>query len=251
MCCSFDISSLNTSQTDHLYIENNMYCLPLRGCPEDVSLYFNGFREELDKYFCALYHPSLHPEKPIQKMPRIISQILAYLSEYNVSERRLISEYFLNFSSTARNEFDNAISSILDRQQKTKRMLALNTAGNSENSIRYTLFTNQPHVETLSDNYQRQYTLSTLLWNEETNRTLIKLSFDEELELVNIEFRTFTSKDISLKEIDSLQRIAYERARLRVFIAQQKIGSIPDDALCPCGSDKKYSICCRDRFGHS
>lgn len=239
-------------ELDHLglYIAHNMYTLQLKGYPDDVTLLFDGYREELDKYFCALYHPSLKPEKPKQEISTLICQLISYLEKKNVPSRRMIVDYLLNFSIDARREFDSQVFFSLDRQRKTKRMLAFGTAGTSSDALRYTLFVNQPCIEALSDEYKRQYVLSTLLWNEEPDRVMLKLAFSETLAITSFEFRKYTANDIRPEERATLQQMAYERAQIRVALSLQQ-GQLTDNDFCPCGTGKEYSNCCRDRFKHN
>lgn len=237
-------------ELDHLglYIEHNMYCLQLKNYPKDSFLVFDGYREELDKYFSALYHPTLHPEKPTQQHPDTIKMLLLYLEQNDVPQKRAIANYLLDFSIEAKNELDRQIKYTLERQKETKRILAVSTAGNSAHSLRYTLFIEQPHVNSFSSEYMQQYVLSTLLWNEEQYRTMIKLSFDTQHSLKGIEYKIFSINNIAKEERESLLRLAEDRAKFRVTLALQKLGRIEDDLPCPCGSSKKYSLCCRDRY---
>lgn len=239
-------------ELDHLglYIAHNMYTLQLKEYPDDVRVVFDGYREELDKYFCALYHPSLKPEKPQQEIPTLFYQLISYLEKNNVPSRRMIVDYLLNFAIDARKEFDSQVFLALNRQRKTKRMLAINTAGNASDALRYTLFVNQPYIEALSDEYKRQYVLSTLLWNEEPDRVMIEVAFDESLAVTSFEFSECTADDIRIEERDILQQMAYDRAQIRVALSLQQ-GQLRDNDLCPCGSGKVYSNCCRDRFMHN
>lgn len=236
-------------ELDHLgmYIKHNMYCKQLSNYSEDSIVVFEGYREELDKYFCALYHPQLNPTKPSLNIPDKISEIINYLNGGSVYNKIQISNYLLSFSSDAKNAFCQYVDYTLKRQKETGNMLAVNTSGNEDDTLRYTMFVEQPGIKVFSNDYKKDYVLSTLLWNEENDRVMIELIYDNNNSLSGVQCRTFTKNDICNCDIKRLNKIATTRAlqRLTGYINQN--GKINDDDYCPCVSGKLYKECCSKR----
>ncbi len=234
-------------ELDHLglYIKHNMYCLQLSEIPEDAEVRFQGYREELDKYFCKLYHPQLEPLKPQLKNPTLLLQILKYLVEEDIENKVEISDYFLNFATDAKEVLCKQILYTIERQSKTHNMLSFGTAGCDEFSLRYTCFVEQPKVNVLSDLEKRRYVLSTMLWNEEPDRVMIEFSFDKKKQLIGLKYKKYTPSDISSDEVEKLAEEGKVRALMRVKLFLKQNGTIQQDEMCPCGSGRIYGECCR------
>ena len=63
-------------ELDHLgmYIHHNCYALPDDVSKKPTVKFFLGYREDLDTYFCQLYHPELNPQKPVQTLQSTLSK---------------------------------------------------------------------------------------------------------------------------------------------------------------------------------
>jgi len=237
-------------ELDHLgmYIKHNMYCLELKEYPDNTNVVFHGYREDLDKYFCAQYHPQLNPEKPSLRIPYLFVQILTYLEKNNVEDKVDIADYFLNFASDAKEQLCDQIQYALQRQRQTGHMLAFSAAGEDELSLRYTVFVFQPKVEGLSYEYIREYVLSTMLWNEDDNRTLLEFTFDKHNQLISLKHHLCTQAEINDTEYEKLWRQGRDRASMRVKNYLKDNAHIENSDLCPCGSGRTYEKCCRGRL---
>ncbi len=235
-------------ELDHLgmYIKHNMYCLQLSNIPDDAEILFQGYREELDKYFCALYHPQLKPEKPSINIPEFFNKIINLLESNNITNKVQITNYFLDFSTDARTELINSIQYALKRQKETGYMLSFGTAGDDDISLRYTGFVQQPNIITFTDEYKRDYILSTMLWNKDKDRVLIEFGFDDYNELAEIKFRCYTVNDIPGDKVAELMQQAKDRAKKRLQLYLQQHGKIDMDEYCPCGSGRTYGECCNN-----
>lgn len=225
-----------------MYIAHNCY-----------SLYFNkdnkaklnlvGYREALDTYFCQLYHPGLSPTKPQQKIPTFKEKIIAFLDSHDLHNKVRISNYFLNFSSDAKERIEDSINIALIRQKKIGHSVAFSTAENEEDSLRYTLYVEQPNINYSSYAYRIEYTLSTMLWNTEKDRTLICIHVDEDNTMSGIDFEVFYDEKIPEDKRNKLYQIDADRAKQRVEIYRQQNGlKIGRNQLCPCCSGKNTSI---------
>lgn len=234
-------------ELDHLgmYIKHNCYCFQTDIIPPGSVGNFIGYREDLDNYFCKLYHPQLSPKKPLPNIPDLFLRIIHYLEVESIEGRSSIANYFLNFSTDAKNDFCNQVDYVLNRQKEIKREIPIHAAGVGENSLRYTCFVDQQGVIESSDSQKREYTLACLSWNNDPDRYLIDLSFDSVGNFIKVELKRFTLQDIKPEESDQIYQLGKEVAERRMFqYHQTHKGKIGRNQLCPCGSGKKYKKCC-------
>ena len=236
-----------SDELDHLgmYIKHNMYCIQLQDYPDDAQIRFHGYREELDNYFCKLYHPHLCPPKPSLKIPPLFLEIINYLEGSDSEDKIQASNYLLNFSTDAREQLCNSVEYALKRQPQIKNMISFGTAGDGKFDLRYTSFVEQPGVPAFTEKYKRQYTLSTLLWNDDPNRIMLDFHFDSNGRFISFKYTQYTISDIKQTEREKLWTMGKERAslRLRAYLKQHK--QINPSDICPCGSGKEYGECCK------
>lgn len=234
-------------ELDHLgmYIKHNMYCLQLSNYPDDSVVHFQGYREELDEYFCSLYHPQLSREKPPLSVPGLMLTIINYLDKNDINNRVEIANYLLDFSTESKQQLCDTISYTINRQKQTKEMLAFSTAGLDNLSLRYTVFIEQPGIQCFTKEYKRNYVLSTLIWNDEKDRVMLDFVFDKKDIFVGLNYIKYTVYDIEDGERQALMEEGKNRAKLRMRLYLQKYGHINDNDTCPCGSSKTYGECCK------
>lgn len=233
-------------ELDHLgmYIKHNMYCLQLNEYPDDAEIKFYGYREDLDEYFCSLYHPQLEKQKPSLELPDLFISFIKYLTNSNIEMKVEIADYLLNFASDAKVQLCEQIRYALMRQSQIKCMIAFSSAGDDDSSLRYTGFVGQPNIKKFTDEYKREYVLSTLLWNGEKERVLLDFQFDKNDNFKSLKFIKYTTKDIKDNEHEILFNLGKSRALERVKIYLQQHEKIENDEYCPCGSGKIYEKCC-------
>lgn len=234
-------------ELDHLgmYIKHNCYSFQTDVIPTGAVGNFVGYREDLDNYFCKLYHPQLSPQKPIQSIPDLFLRIIHYLEVESIEGRSFIANYLLNFAADAKEDFSNQVDYVLKRQKQIKREVPIHAAGVGEYSLRYTCFVSQQGVIEPSDSKKREYTLACLSWNNDPDRCLIDLSFDAIGNFIKVNFKRFTPQDIGSDESNQIKKLGSELAEKRIFQYHQlHKGKIGRNQLCPCGSGKKYKKCC-------
>ena len=168
-------------ELDHLgmYIHHNCYALPDDSPKQPTMKSFLGYREDLDTYFGQLYHPELNPQKPIQTLPKYFEQILEWLNSSNLHNKIRIANYLLDFSLSSREYLNNQIEYTLQRQLVTHHSLIITASGRSDTVLRYTCFVCLEGAEDFSVQEKLDYTLSTLLWNKETDRVQISLKYSK------------------------------------------------------------------------
>lgn len=233
-------------ELDHLgmYIAHNCYSL-FFGEDKNVKLNLVGYREALDTYFSQLYHPGLSPAKPHQKIPEFIGKIIAFLDSCDLQNKVRISNYLLNFSTDAKEQLEDIINRTLLRQKEIGHSIAYSTAGHTENSLRYTLYIEQPDINNSPYDDRVEYALSTMLWNTEKERTLICIHVDKDNAISGIDFDVFYDERIPEDNRNRLYLIGADRAKKRVELYCQQFGKkIGRNQLCPCGSGKKHKNCC-------
>lgn len=236
-----------SDELDHLgmYIKHNMYCIQLQDYPDDAHIRFYGYREELDNYFCKLYHPQLCPPKPSLKIPNLFLKAINYLEKSDFKDKIQASTYLLDFSTDAREQLCQSVEYALQRQTQVKHMISFGTAGSGALDLRYTSFVEQPEVPAFTEEYKRQYTLSTLLWNDDPDRIMLDFVFDSNRHLVSFKYTQYTIADIKPTERENLWDMGKERANLRLNIYLKQHQQITPSDICPCGSGKKYGACCK------
>lgn len=233
-------------ELDHLgmYIAHNCYTFETDIAPQNASIRFYGYREDLDKYFASLYNPHFNFEKPLPKIPDLFLKIVNYLEHSDIKNKVEIANYLLDFSSDAKNEFCDQVDYAIQRQLKISHQIAINAAGTGD-SLRYTCFVNQPRISLFSESEKREYVLSSLLWNQDSERVLLDLYFDTNQAFCKLIFKKYTENDILKDELSDLHMQGKQRAARR--IEEYKLshpGKIGRNQLCPCGSGKKYKKCC-------
>lgn len=237
-------------ELDHLgmYIKHNMYCIQLQDYPDDVHIRFYGYREELDNYFCKLYHPQLCPQKPSLKIPDLFLKTINYLEKSDFEEKIQASNYLLNFSTDARKQLCQSVEYALQRQPQVNHMISFGTAGSGKLDLRYTGFVEQPEVPMFTEEYKRQYTLSTLLWNDDLDRIMLDFVFDSNGHFVSFNYTQYAISDIKPTEREILWNMGKERASLRLNVYLNQHKQINPSDICPCGSGKEYGACCKKRL---
>lgn len=233
-------------ELDHLgmYISHNMYTLQTQGYDKKTIPHQIGYREELDEYFSNLYLNKRIVDKPKQKIPQMYRDILSYIQNSDIHNKYQISSYLLDFDSSIRQYLSDSISVTLKRHRINNFMSALSTSGTG-NSLRYTCFVNQPKiVPQISDESKRKYVLSSLVWNQDSDRTMIDLFFDEDEHIISLDFKVFTKDDILEDEHDELWANGQRTAQSRLTAYMKEHKKIGRNERCPCGSGKKYKKCC-------
>lgn len=97
----------------------------------------------------------------------------------------------------------------------------------------------------MTDEEKRESVLASLIWNEEMNRVLLDMYFDENDEFYKIIYKKYTKEDVLEDEIEKLRNKGEQIANMRLERYKSTYGKkIGRNQLCPCGSGKKYKRCC-------
>lgn len=234
-------------ELDHLglYIEHNTYSEQISLLPGDY-LAFTGYREELDFYFSSLIHTNLEYEKPIQNIPLLFQEMIFYLGNDTINNKVEKANFLLDFTFDFREQITNSINYTFERQKEVGTMIGMNSWGSTPYS--YSIFVNQPGIKKATLKEKEDYTLSSLLWNEEENRILMDIFFDKKHNFKKVEFYKYQRDEIEEKEIERLRKMGEDNANKRIAqYMKRNPGKIGRNEVCPCGTGKKYKKCCLKR----
>ncbi len=93
-----------------------MYSIHAKEMGQGHFVNYEGYREDLDKYFASLHNPIFKAEKPEQRLPDLIDQICALAEISDVSS--LFTNFILDFSSESKENFvKKSISMMLEREK--------------------------------------------------------------------------------------------------------------------------------------
>ena len=230
-------------ELDHLgmYISHNMYSITASEFPAEDRINWQGFRQDLDNYFCKLYLPELNAKKPKQNIPNEIAEIIKLL-ELGTSNNKIdVAHFLLNMSSEAKDDFCKAVHYALRRQPEIGRMVVMSAFG----EIKYCLFVEIPGIKVMSAVERKDYVLSAILNDESMPIMWIDLNYDRESNLLGAKGKQCRYSDIPANDIDRLKElnVNYTKSRIESFQRQNHIKVGRNDP-CPCGSGKKYKKCC-------
>jgi len=230
-------------ELDHLgmYINHNMYSITAAEFPAENRVYWNGFRQALDEYFCELYLPELKPKKPVQEIPNEITEIIKSLEQGTETNKIEVAHFILNMSSKAKKDFCEYIHYAIKRQTESGKMLVMSAFG----EMKYCLFVGIPRIRVMSTVERQDYVLSAILNDESRPIMWINLDYDNNCNLVGVKGKQCSYSDIAASDIDRLKvlSVEYAQSRIESFQSQyqRKVGR---NDPCPCGSGKKYKKCC-------
>lgn len=233
-------------ELDHLglYIEHNMYSIHAKEMGQGHFVNYEGYREDLDKYFASLHNPIFKAEKPEQKLPDMIEQICELVENNDVSS--LFTNFILDFCSESKENFVKSILMMLERE----KTVGAEIAGINVKNGCYCVFVYQPGIDRLSNKYKSDYAKGLMLFHKAEECWLIEMEFDANAILNNIHAVLINRKDIEPERIDELYEIGEKGVdnRKRSFLVRNNQKKIYPNDPCPCGSGKKYKKCC-GRYG--
>lgn len=225
-----------------LYLTHNFYAQHaeelVASSPEQPDrVIWSGYSSEIDKYYSYLLS-SNDAEPPQQKLPSIVIQILNLLSGTNISGRAKAASTLLNMSGETREQFVTFTTLALKMTKEKHRPQPFSLIGDT----RVTVYCN-PNSPSFSEKFDiAEHVLANIVIGKEQERLLLELFFDKQDNLVNVEFCFLTTQDIDKYGKEKIEALASTLSIQRVTQAIAQ-GEIRGNALCPCGSGKKYKRC--------
>lgn len=236
--------SLN-DELDHLgmYIKYNKYSITALKYPKESRINWVGYRQDLDYYFCSLYHPGLNLSKPVQNIPEEIKIILHFLVNDKEKNRFDIANFLLDMSSESKEDFCKGIKCAIHRQREIGSMVALSGFG----ELKYCLFVSIPEIKTMNLQKRRDYVLASVLSDESKSIMWINLNYDLNGKMLEVSGKELRYCDIIPTDIVRLKEINIQNTKSKIAsFHRQTHRKVGRNDPCPCGSGKKYKHCCLD-----
>lgn len=232
-------------ELDHLgmYVKHNMYSITAKEFPVQDQVFWHGYREELDNYFCRLYLPELHAEKPCQNIPHRIEEILDLMDTKKTPNRIFLSTFLLDICEIGKNDFAYNIERVFERQKEVGHMMPLIVFG----EVRYCAFIHTPQIKIMSHQQKSDYVYSAVLRDKEANLVWIDLHYDESGVLYEAHSQICSFDDIPADDCQRLQELSHVNAQsiISSYKMHNKKHKVGRNDPCPCGSGKKYKKCCQ------
>lgn len=229
-------------ELDHLglYIEHNMYSIHAKQMGQGNFVNYNGYREDLDKYFASLHNPVVNSVKPEQKLPHLIERMCELAENSDISS--LFTNFILDFSSESKENFVKSILMMLERE----KVVGGEIAGINVQNGCYCVFVYQPGIDRLSKTYKSDYAKGLMLFHQVDECWLMEMEFDAKGILNNMYAELINRTDIEPERVDELYKLGEEGVnnRKKSFLVRTNQKKIYPNDACPCGSGKKFKKCC-------
>lgn len=173
--------------------------------------------------------------------------MILYLENNPINNKVEKANFLLDFTIEFKEQITNSIDYTFERQKELGTMIGMNSWGGTPYS--YSAFVNHPGIKKMTFKEKEDYTLSSLLWNEEENRILLDIFFDKKQNLQKVEFNKYQRDEIEGEEIERLRKMGEDNANKRIAqYMKRNPGKIGRNEVCPCGTGKKYKKCCLKRI---
>lgn len=230
-------------ELDHLglYIEYNLYYLTIQASKAN-NLQFQGYRQQLDKYYNQLYLGNKIAVKPEKKLPLHIEKIIQFIEDNELHRGIQLSNFLLDLDTDSKKQFNDMINKAIEQQKLQEKIVVF--LMNGEVSILTYCHTDRT-IEDSEVDY-RKNTFANMKCASIKHIVELHLYYDEDIKLNELKFEFLEIDDIPSEMEKQVEEIAIIKKDMRIkkFIEQNKINKIGRNNLCPCGSGKKYKRCC-------
>lgn len=227
---------------DHLglYIDRNMYALNPDQYGDVKNVFWHGFRENIDNYFCMLFADPTQAQKPVQTIPPEVTEIIKYLDAHISEESILFAHFLLDMSTDAKNDFAGQIKYALKRQKEISRSVPMIAFGD----FKYCAFIAIPGVAPYPIEKQRDYVYAATSRNEEIPVMWISLEYDSNNNVTSAYGKHCSFAELLPEDRDRLRAYGKEKAKDWIELYRQTHPKLGRNDICPCGSGKKHKFCC-------
>jgi hypothetical protein len=231
-------------ELDHLglYLEHNNYSMHAEDSSKDKldKLHYHGYRSEVDRYFAKKLIGESAPVLPVQKMPHRLREILTFLNASSLPGRSNIASYLLDLAGDWREKLFGWIEIELNELPSRGRCLPVSTHGDFRLTIFVSVAGVVPHDRANALDHVRTVMIST----GDSDRTMLELSYNKDSSLIELDWSVVSLEGLPGTEIARLKQAGEKLKEKRLTNAVQSSGKIGRNALCPCGSGKKFKRCC-------
>lgn len=233
-------------ELDHLglYIDRNLYALNPDQYGDVKRVFWNGFREPLDKYFSRLFVDPSKAQRPQQAIPEEVNKIIDWLDRNVSSEGINFAHYLLDLTAETKKDFSEQIKHALRRQREIGRMTPMIAFGD----CKYCTFVSMPGAIPFPEDKQYDYVYAAASRNESIPVMWIFLEYDEKHELTKVASKLCSFAELTDEEAVRLKAYGEEKAEDWLELYKLTHGKAPGrNDPCSCGSGKKYKFCCLDK----
>ena len=231
-------------EIDHLalYFKCNCYVDAFR----DVTINritIGSHKEEIDTYYHNKYVLDDRDEliKPHQKISKRIKEIIHILDKQHKTGYTKIAGYLLDLGPEREN-FEYLLEKALSRQKEISNLMPLHLP--YKTAVSFILYQDSIYYENLEDMPNQIYANMIITNVEECD--CIELYYDRNNILYNIDFYHYKLADLDVNGRKAAEKYAewLKANRLKMYIKNNSISKIGRNDQCPCGSGKKYKLCC-------
>lgn len=234
-----------TDELDHigLYFEYNRYVTQASEMMSNnkmSTIGWDGYRKDIDIYYSKLFSDEKNIVIPSQEYGPILGNIIKLSSNKIKSGYSKALSILLDFDGFARDEVENKIGEVLNKQDNVKRPIPINFSG----TIRIVIFCRQKHFEYPNDAWMKEYFHKQLIISHLKEGLGIILDFDDHVP-EDVDFFSVYSSDIPdhIKEKFLLEETSTFQRMKQNYLKQTGSKKVGRNDPCPCGSGKKYKRC--------
>lgn len=229
-------------ELDHLglYIDRNCYALNPSQYGDVKTVFWNGFRQDLDMYFSMLYCNPVMANKPVQNIPIEILDIIHFIEKEITSEGISFANFLLDLCGDTKKYLASQIKYALKRQRELMCTIPMIGFGD----VKYCCFVSIPGIDNYTVKDCLDYTFAATSRNEDIPVMCILLEYDNSNSLVSAQGKLCSFFDVPSEDIERITELGCSKAKDWVLLHKKGHGKIGRNEYCPCGSGKKYKNCC-------
>jgi len=232
-------------ELDHLglylaYIDYVQYAKDLKDVLQSDVKGWRGYRSSIDKYYFYLRTELAEAEKPQPAIGPRLSEILYCLDREALPGRCRCAALLLGMTPSTKKDFEHSLLQSLDRSCKRGQLSPIHIQGDSS----ITVFCEGQGIAEMNDKNKRAYALAWMHRAKIPERLLLSIRFDSDSVVRSVRWEYLRSSDLSPENRPQIEALSTKQARRRVSNYLREHGKIGRNALCPCGSGRKYKRCC-------
>jgi preprotein translocase subunit SecA len=229
-------------EMDHfgLYVAQNNYSQFAEELAGERThrLNFDGYGVKVDEYFAAVLREEAG-EPPAQEMPARIAEIIDVLHRSGEPGASALASYVLDWDGKFRDQVQAGIEEQLDGNKRLHQARPLSIYG----EVPTTVYVWSPDAPRRSGE-GLDHTRAVMALHGEQERTLIELEFGAADEMLSVRSEKVSWGGLSPAAV-ARARNGADAIRQRRLLRARTYGKIGRNAACPCGSGRKYKVCCR------
>lgn len=230
-------------ELDHLglYITYNTYAFwsdAVSRQYKTTSILWSGYREEIDNYYNQKYLKRKEVDKPVQKIPFRIEEIICFGEKNKILNHTQLNSLLLDLEKDKqRTEVNDGIDMMINFFKNMGRPKYAHFKGFSNLFI--TCIYNNLNYD-ISTLYKDAYANMKVSCIDEMTIAFLYYDKDNKLEKISCELLKIDNMPFDDTQLEEAINTIKER-RINSAKTNRKIGR---NEPCPCGSGKKYKKCC-------